>query len=101
MLTSKQRAKLKSAANGIPAVFQIGKGGVDQPVIKATDDCLAKRELVKVKLLETSPLEAREAAEILAEATGAEVVQVIGRAVVLFRKKKKNSAFLEVLGGAS
>lgn len=99
MLTSKQRARLRGAANGIPAVFQIGKGGVDEPLVQATSDCLAKRELVKLKLLETCPVDAREAADLLAEATGAEVVQVIGRVVVLFRKKKKDSAYQEVLDG--
>lgn len=96
-LTSKQRAALRKAANGLEAVFQVGKGGVDEALVKATDDCIAKRELIKLKLLETSPVPAREAAEQLAAATGAQVVQVIGRVVVLFRKKKKESAFAEVL----
>ncbi|MDL2219540.1 YhbY family RNA-binding protein [Ruminococcaceae bacterium OttesenSCG-928-O06] len=97
MLSSKNRAALRKAANGLSPVFQIGKGGVDAPLIQATADCLAKRELVKLKLLETSPVPAREAAEELAAATGAEVVQVIGRVVVLFLQKKKESAFAEVL----
>lgn len=96
MLTSKQRAALRKAANGLTPVFQIGKEGVEEPVIKATDDCLAKRELIKLRALETSPETAKEAAEVLAEGTGADVVQVIGNTIVLFRKKKKESAFNEV-----
>lgn len=97
MLTSKQRAALRGAANGIDPVFQIGKGGLDAPLVQATDDCLKKRELVKLRLLETCPEAPREAADSLAEATSSEVVQVIGRTVVLFRKKKKESAFEKLL----
>ena len=97
MLTSKQRAALRKAANPISPVFQIGKGGIDKTLIKATADCLAARELIKLRLLETSPETAREAADALAAATGADVVQVIGGTVVLFLKKKKDSAYSEVL----
>lgn len=96
-LTGKQRAALRRLANGLDAVFQVGKGGIDEAVVKATADCIAKRELIKLKLLETSPITARQAADELAAATGAQVVQVVGRAVVLFRMKKKESAYLEVL----
>ena len=97
MLTSKQRAALRGAANGLQPVFQIGKGGVDEQVVKATADCLTARELIKLRTLETSPQSAREAANELAEATGAEVVQVIGGTMVLFLQKKKESAFAAVL----
>lgn len=99
MLNSKQRAALRRAANGLDPVFQIGKGGVDAPLCQATADCLAKRELVKLRLLETAPVTPRDAAEELAAATGAQVVQVIGRVMVLFLQKKKESAFDEVLRG--
>ncbi|MGD9559116.1 MAG: YhbY family RNA-binding protein [Oscillospiraceae bacterium] len=97
MLTSKQRAALRGAANGLAPVFQIGKAGVEPTVVSATVDCLKKRELVKLRLLETCPATAREAAEVLAEATGGEVVHVIGRTVVLFLKKKKDSAYEKLL----
>ena len=92
MLTSKQRAALRGAANPLEPVFQIGKGEID-----AVADCLAARELIKLKVLETSEYTAREAADILAQATGADCVQVIGRKFVLFLKKKKDSAFDAVL----
>ena len=81
-LTSKQRAALRSAANTIDPVFQIGKG-----------ECIAARELIKIKVLENSEYSAREAADTLCEALDCECVQVIGRKFVLFKKKKKESAF--------
>ena len=87
MLNSKQRAWLRSQANSLDPVFQVGKGEIDDSVVKATADCLAARELIKMKVLETSMYSAKEAAAILAEATGADVVQVIGSKFVLFLKK--------------
>ena len=97
MLTSKQRAALRKAATGLVPVFQVGKGEIDETLIKSTADCLAARELIKMKVLETSLYSAREAAELLAEQTGAEVVQVIGSKFVLFLKKKKESRFEDLL----
>ena len=76
-LTSKQRAALRSAANTIDPVFQIGKGEIDETLIQGLADCIA----------------AREAADTLCEALDCECVQVIGRKFVLFKKKKKESAF--------
>ncbi len=96
-LTSKQRAALRKEAGQLDAVFQVGKGGIEPPLVQATNDCLAKRELVKLRVLETSPVTARAAADELAAATRSEVVQVIGRVLVLFRQKKKESAYTEVL----
>lgn len=93
MLTSKQRAALRRAANGLDPVFQVGKGEIDEALIKSTADCLAARELIKMKVLETSMYTAKEAAALLAEKTGADVVQVIGSKFVLFLKKRKDSAF--------
>lgn len=96
-LTSKQRAALRAAANRLDPVFQIGKGEIDAALIQGIDDCLAARELIKVKVLETSEYAPREAAGVLCEATGAECVQVIGRKFVLFRRKQKESAFAALL----
>ena len=93
MLNSMQRAWLRSQANTLDPVFQVGKGEIDETLIKATADCLAARELIKMKVLETSMYSAREAADALAEATGADVVQVIGSKFVLFLKKDKDSKF--------
>lgn len=100
MLTSKQRAILRGKANTMDPVFQIGKGEIDQPLIDAVKNCLDARELIKLKVLETSMYNAKEAAAILAEATGADVVQVIGSKFVLFLKKKKESKFEDILKAA-
>lgn len=101
MLTSKQRAALRKEANGLTPVFQVGKDGVEDALVQATKDCLAKRELIKLRTLETSPETSREAADALAQSTGAEVVQVIGGTMVLFLKKKKDSSFDAVLKAAA
>lgn len=89
MLTGKQRAELRKQANGISPAFQIGKNNIDEELIKSIDDCLAARELVKIHLLDTSAITAREAADEISEQIHAEVIQVIGRTFVLFKKKKK------------
>ena len=67
-------------------LFQVGKGGVNDALIAQTDDALRARELIKLKVLvETSPVSAREAADEIAAKTGADVVQVIGGVIVLYR----------------
>lgn len=96
-LTSKQRAALRSAANTIDPVFQIGKGEIDETLIQGVKDCLDARELIKLKVLENSMYNAREAAAKLAEATGADCVQVIGSKFVLYLQKKKDSAYAALL----
>ncbi|NLX93911.1 MAG: ribosome assembly RNA-binding protein YhbY [Clostridiales bacterium] len=86
-MTSKERAELRAKANTLHAVFQIGKGGISEALIAQTEDALKARELIKLKvLLETSPEKPREVADSLAEATGAEVVQVVGGSIVLFKE---------------
>lgn len=101
-MTSKQRAELRAKANSLNAVFQIGKGGVSEALLTQTEDALKARELIKLKvLLETSPKKPREIADSLAGATGAQVVQVVGGSIILFKenpelhkppKKKKPAA---------
>ena len=86
MLTSKQRAHLRSLAYGIDTILQIGKEGVTENVLRQADDALTARELIKGRVLETAPVLSREAAAAVAEATGSEVVQVIGTRFVLFRR---------------
>ena len=97
MLNSKQRAALRGAATGLDPVFQIGKGEIDETLIQGVGDCLAARELTKVKVLENSEYSAKEAAAILAEALSADCVQVIGRKFVLFKQKPKESAYAGLL----
>jgi RNA-binding protein len=85
-LTSKQRARLKSLAQTTECIAQFGKNEITEEQIHMLDQMLEKRELVKCTVLETSPYTAREAAQILADATGAEPVQAIGRKFVLYRR---------------
>ena len=86
-MTGKERAAFRAAANHLEPLFQIGKGGLSDALIKQTDDALRARELIKVKvLLESSPITPRETADELAKATGAEVIQVIGGVIVLYRE---------------
>lgn len=88
MLTSKQRAYLRSLANGLDAIFQVGKNGVTPELRDTVYNALEARELVKISVLDNSMTSAREAAEMLAGRTGSEVVQVIGNKFVLFRQSK-------------
>lgn len=86
-MTGKERAFYRAQANGLEPLFQVGKGGMSDALIKQTDDALRARELIKVKvLLESSPITPRETADELAKATGADVIQVIGGVIVLYRE---------------
>ena len=85
MLTSKQRAFLRSKATKEDTSFQIGKGGISETLLSAVDDALTAKELVKIKCLENCEYTPREACDGIAEALEAEGVQVIGNKFVLFR----------------
>lgn len=89
MLTSKQRAYLRSLANPIDTIVMVGKSGMSPELVKQADDALTARELIKGRALETAPISAREAAEELAKETNSEVVQVIGTRFVLYRRHPK------------
>ena len=84
-MTSKQRAYLRGLANTLEPIVHAGKGGISDALLKQADDALTAREIIKGKAQENAPVSAREAAEMLAAETGAEVVQVIGSRFVLYR----------------
>ena len=88
-LTSKQRAQLRALANPLEPIVHIGKGDLNDNLVKQADDALEARELIKCRVLETSELSPREAADALSAATRSEVVQVIGTKFVLFRPSHK------------
>ena len=88
-LSSKQRAMLRSMANTIPAIFQIGKGGITESLARQVCDALEARELVKITELESAFMSAREACDIMAEATDAIGVQAIGNKFVLYKESVK------------
>ena len=88
-MTGAERAALRKNANGLATIFQIGKGDIGENMIQAVDAALEKREMIKLSVLDTANISAKEAANALAEATSAEVIQCIGRKLVLYRKKKE------------
>lgn len=89
MLTGKQRSYLKSLANSIEPLMQIGKGGITENVLKQIDDALTARELIKINILSNSMLEAKDAANEISESLRAEYVQSIGNKFVLYRESKE------------
>lgn len=90
-MTSKQRAYLRGLANKIDSIFQIGKNGINDNLIKQLDDALEARELIKITTLETAPDSAKNLSFEVAERTNSIVVQVIGNKITLFRQRKKDS----------
>ena len=89
-MTGKERAKFRAAANGIEPVFQIGKGGVTDALLAQVESALDARELIKIKaLLETIPESPKDMAQKIAAATKADVIQVIGGCIVLYRENPK------------
>lgn len=93
MLTGKQKQYLKSLAVQLPAVVQIGKDGMSDAVIQSVEDVLLARELIKVKINQNSDEDIRATAAYLADHLSCEIVQVIGRNCVLFKKKEKKSHY--------
>lgn len=94
MLTSKQRARLRAMANSLDTIFQVGKGGIEASLVKGISDALEARELIKLRVLDNAAYGAREAADALAAATGADVVSVIGSRFVLYRPSENNKTII-------
>ena len=89
MLTSKERAELRSQATALDTTLMVGKGGVTDAVIAEADNQLTARELVKGKVLEGAMMTPREVCDELCEATGADGVAVIGTKFVIYRFSEK------------
>ena len=89
MLTSKQRAELRSQANTLETTLMVGKGGITESVIAEAETQLTARELVKGKVLEGAMMTPREACDEICEATGADGVAVIGTKFVIYRFSEK------------
>lgn len=88
-LRGKQKRFLRSRAHHLQPIFQIGKGGVNGEMLKQIGEALEKRELIKVSLLQNTDETAQEAAEMIKEAVQCEIVQIIGRVLVLFKPSTK------------
>ena len=86
MITSKQRADLRSLAHGIQPIFQIGKCGITEETVRQLSNAIEARELIKIHILESAGLDTRETCSELARALEAEPVQAIGSKVVLFKR---------------
>ena len=89
MLTSKQRAFLRSEAHNLDTIFQIGKGGISDELCLQISNALEARELIKARVLEHSGYTARDAAEEIADSIGADVVSCVGSRFVLYRESEK------------
>lgn len=93
-MTSKERAYLRGLANSLDAIFQVGKAGVSDTLLKQLDNAIEARELIKISILETAPASAKQLAEEIAKGTNSIVVQTIGNKITLFRQRKKNSKII-------
>lgn len=96
MLTSKQRAQLRGLANGMQAIFQVGKGGIGDALIKQVDDALEAREIIKITVLENAQTTSRAVADEIAAKVKADVVQVIGSKFILYRESKEHKEIVLV-----
>lgn len=89
MITSKQRSYLRSLANTIVPIFQVGKGGINDAFLKQIEDALEARELIKVNVLNNSEFTAREASDMICNEIQCEGVQHVGNKFVLYKKSEK------------
>ncbi len=87
-MTSKQRAYLKGLAMKIEPIFQIGKGRITPELTEGIREALEARELIKISVLNNCLEDPKELATVLSERTGAVVVQVIGKKIVLYKESK-------------
>ena len=94
MLTSKQRAYLRSLSQSLDTIFQIGKGGISEEICNQIENALEARELIKARVLENSGYTAKEAAEVISEAVKCDVVSCVGTKFVLYKESKKKKKII-------
>lgn len=90
MLTGKQKRYLRSLAHHLDPIFQVGKNGTNDHLIRHINDAIEKRELMKVSILNNNLDDKHEIAEELASKTGSELVQVIGSTIILYKESRDN-----------
>ncbi|QQE73128.1 ribosome assembly RNA-binding protein YhbY [Brevibacillus composti] len=90
MLTGKQKRFLRAEAHHLSPIFQVGKGGVNENMITQIKEALEVRELIKVSILQNNLDDKEEVAEALAAGAEAELVQLIGHTVVLYKESREN-----------
>lgn len=89
MLTSKQRATLRAMASDLETIFQIGKGGISEEICNQIANALEARELIKARVLDNSGYTSKEAANVIAEYIGCDVVSCVGTKFVLYKESTK------------
>lgn len=90
MLTGKQKRFLRAEAHHLTPIFQVGKGGVNENMVKQIAEALEVRELIKVSVLQNCEFDRHEVAEEVAKGARAELVQVIGGTIVLYKESREN-----------
>ena len=95
-MTSKQRAYLKSLAMKLDPIFQIGKSSMTPEFTKAISQALEARELIKISVLQNCMDDPRELAEMLSERTHSEIVQVIGKKIILYKEGKEDKKRIQL-----
>ncbi len=93
-MTSKERAYLKGLAMKIDPIFQVGKSSLTPEFIVAVREAIDARELIKISVLKNCMDDPREIAEVLADRTRSQVVQVIGKKIVLYKESKENKKII-------
>ena len=89
-MTSKERAALRAQANPLEPIFQIGKNGVNDNQIEQLKNALEAREIIKITMLDSTPADKHSIADEIAEKTGSEIVQVIGKKLTIYKRSKEN-----------
>lgn len=95
-MTTKQRAYLKSLAMTMESIFQVGKNSITPELVGAVSEALAARELIKISVLKNCADDPKELAQILAERTRSQVVQVIGKKIVLYKEGKDKNKKIQL-----
>ena len=95
-MTTKQRAYLKSLAMTMDPIFQIGKNSMTPELTKAVTEALQARELIKISVLKNCADDPRDLADMMAERTKSQVVQVIGKKIVLYKERKEKNKKLQL-----
>ncbi|PRO65077.1 ribosome assembly RNA-binding protein YhbY [Alkalicoccus urumqiensis] len=90
MLTGKQKRYLRKEAHSLKPILQVGKGGINENVIKQADDALEAHELIKVSVLQNNMEENENTAEQLTAGTKSNLVQIIGNTIILYRPSRNN-----------
>ncbi|MGJ7912210.1 ribosome assembly RNA-binding protein YhbY [Neobacillus sp. LXY-1] len=94
MLTGKQKRFLRSKAHHLDPIFQVGKGGVNENMVKQITDALEARELLKVSVLQNCDEDKTVVAEQLADGSNAELVQIIGNTIVLYKESVEHKQII-------